>query len=784
MDPLPIFGSEEFMKAIRKPVSALALALAIMAPGALLGFNACSKDTTENVDIGVGSILIMKRAHTTVSQQGVNVNVAGGNGQVIDYERYVPGGSLNMLSPPRPDGKLINLTAAFPDADFNGVDVSFDAKQAVFSMKKDGNDHYHIYTVQMTPGADGKYEIHQKTAGDQDDINPVYLPGGRIMFATNQMYTEMGTRADEYEHSRVVSQLATITVDGGDADRRLLSQNLSHTVAPFLRHDGKVGYSRWEHLGPVNDVKIFTTNPDGTQMLAVGGQHGKPVNSLVNIREIAPNVMIGIGTTRNRTIHAGTLIQIDARNHNDPVCMDPKADQTGHACLDEEHATYELLTPDVPTGNGPSPAGRYREPNALPDGRLLVSWADGPVNDLNESSVTPPNFGIYVFDPVTKKNQLIYNDRNMWSLGAIAVVARKEPPVIGDLQKTPDSTQPTRIGSVDVSNTSLKESVNGAQFKDAALGDALKGAVKVRIIEGFSSEAAKGVTMFGLTMHEGGAILGEATVYNDKSWLADIPPYIPVHLQPIDKFGLAIRNQGTWIQGMPGEDRRCVGCHESRIGQGVPNMGQNPTVAEQKGAEKLLIPVSDRVEYPWNKNDSPNKAFIQGILNAKCVQCHNATTNGNGPQTFYTITVTNAAAGTTASYQIPRFDMSDRPITVTYDRKVQTLNASYVSIFYPAALEMVMGQMTIQGTVPPKWGIPADARGSEMIHYMNVKASDGTTAWPVTDKPMHPENVGVTLTDEERQALIRSFDMGGQYYARQNTGFAPYAGVDPVAPKK
>jgi hypothetical protein len=212
-------------------------------------------------------------------------------------------------------------------------------------------------------------------------------------------------------------------------------------------------------------------------------------------------------------------------------------------------------------------------------------------------------------------------------------------------------------------------------------------------------------------------------------------------------------------------------------------MGQNPTVAEQKGPEKFMIPVSDRVEYPWNKNDTSGKAFIQGILNAKCVQCHNQSTNGNKAQEFYTITVNSVTSGT-ATYQIPRFDMSDRPITVTYDNKVQTLNASYVSIFYPAALEMVMGQMTIQGTVPPKWGVPADARGSEMIHYMNVKASDGTTAWPVTDKPMHPENVGVTLTDEERQALIRSFDMGGQYYARQNTSFAPYAGVDPVAPKK
>ncbi|MBC7017916.1 hypothetical protein G6O44_24660, partial [Salmonella enterica subsp. enterica serovar Enteritidis] len=71
----------------------------------------------------------------------------------------------------------------------------------------------------------------------------------------------------------------------------------------------------------------------------------------------------------------------------------------------------------------------------------------------------------------------------------------------------------------------LKDTVKGGKYGEGATLDvALKDAVKVRIIEGFSSEAAKGVTMFGLTMDEGAAILGEAPVYADGSWLADIPP--------------------------------------------------------------------------------------------------------------------------------------------------------------------------------------------------------------------------------------------------------------------
>src|SRR5262249_9756961 len=126
-----------------------------------------------------------------------------------------------------------------------------------------------------------------------------------------------------------------------------------------------------------------------------------------------------------------------------------------------------------------------------------------------------------------------------------------------------------------------------------------KAATKVRIIEGFSSEAAKGVTMFGLTMDDGAAVLGEADINPDGSWLAEVPPFVPMHLQPIDKYGMAIRNQRLGIRGMPGEDRRCIGCHEQRSGIGAPSMGQNPTVAEQRQAQQFLMPIADRRELPW-----------------------------------------------------------------------------------------------------------------------------------------------------------------------------------------
>ncbi len=750
------------------------LVLALAAPSFFV--EGChSQASTSTSDIGVSSMLFIKRVTTTNVNGVVNIDVASGNGQVIDYSRYEPGGSLNILSPPRPDGTVTNLTAAFPTADFNGADVSFDATQAVFSMKTSADDHYHLYTVQLSPGSDGKYELHQLTAGDYDDINPIYIPGGLIGFVTNEMYTNMGTRADEYEHSRVVVQLATVSAQGGDAQRRLFPQSLSHTVAPFLRHDGKISYSRWEHLGGTNDVKLFAANPDGTQMIAVAGQHGKPSNSLFSIKETqTPNVMIGIATDRERTIHAGALVQIDARNHADSVCVTgTAAQQQGHACLDEEHAQFTVLTPGVPLGSDPSPVGRYREPSVLPDGTILTSWAPGPVNDLNEQAATPPDFGIYHFDPSTQQNQLIYNDKQYWDLNALAIAPRTEPPVIGSLQAAQDSSQAVTIGSINVTNTSLQETVSGAQFNSTPLNQALaQGAVAVRVIEGFSSESAKGVSMFGLTMDEGAAVLGETKVYPDGSWLAQVPPYIPMHLQPIDKFGMAIRNQRLWIQGAPGEDRRCVGCHESRTGQGVPALGQNPTVAEQTGADNFMEPVMTRVqnEYGWNVK-------VQPILTQLCASCHNSSTT-----TYYQITRTDPVSGKVTTYNIPYLDLSDTPVTAYYDKMVAVYPASYVSIFYPASMMMDMNTV-VTGKVPPMWGVPENARGSALIEKINLRAADGTTAWPTSTHPLHPEDVGVTMTDAQRKVMVLTDDLGGQYWARDNTGFAPVAASqDPVAP--
>jgi mono/diheme cytochrome c family protein len=712
---------------------------------AMVGGPACGGDPDESVLPGVDALVFVKRAF--IGADGEHV-VTGGANQTIDYLRYVPGGGVYVLSPPTPDGELTNLTEAFEGADVNGIDLSFDARQVVFSMRYAGQSHYHIYLANV----DGSGEVRQLTFGDWHDVKPVFVPGDRIAFVTNQPYTEMGTRADEYNHSRVVTQLATISLEAGDADRRLCAQNLSHSADPFLMFDGRIGFSRWEHLGPLNDVKLMVMNPDCTQMVGLAGTGGKPGNSLVQFHEMSPGEYVGIVTSRRGTIQAGALVHLDALAEGG----------VDGIVLDEQNARFDVLTPQVPTGeeSPPSGVGRYRRPFPLDNGQLLVAWADGDVNERNELSNTAPNFGLYLWDPETRSKTLIYDDPNTWDTYAIPVVPRDAPTVHPSLlEPAPDESEPSVLGSVDVSITGLSESVRGADLDGLTLDDALDFATRVRIIEGFSSEIGP-VREFGLTMHEGAAILGEASVYEDGSWEAAVPARLPYHLQPLDRYGMAIRNQMLWIQAMPGEERRCGGCHEDRTGQVLPREGAT-TLAQQAGAQDFVRAIPDRVELPWI--DAASGQTIQDVLDANCVSCHDGGASDPYAGRTYQVSVTTEE-GEMLEYDIPYLRLDDEPLQVYYEMEVVSYPASYVTLLYPSAM---MGDSVASGDVPPEWVQPGTARTSRLIEALNINAEDDANAW-AWETPSHPEDVGVDLTREERLMLIQMADLGGQFYSRRN----------------
>ena len=66
------------------------------------------------------------------------------------------------------------------------------------------------------------------------------------------------------------------------------------------------------------------------------------------------------------------------------------------------------------------------------------------------------------------------------------------------------------------------------------------------------------------------------------------------------------------------------------------------------------------------------------------------------------------------------------------------------------------------------WIVPANARGSFLVEVMNVTAEGDASERAWAERPLHPEDVGVDVSREDRRALIQAIDLGGQYYSRWN----------------
>ena len=136
--------------------------------------------------------------------------------------------------------------------------------------------------------------LRQLTDSDYDDIDPIYLPDGHIMFTTTRGNTYV--RCGPYIYSYVLARC--------DADGRnvyLISMNSEPDFVPALLNDGRVVYSRWEYSDKdQNRVQsLWTTLQDGTQTAVLWGNQSVWPDHLAEPRPMpgSGRVMFTVGGT-------------------------------------------------------------------------------------------------------------------------------------------------------------------------------------------------------------------------------------------------------------------------------------------------------------------------------------------------------------------------------------------------------------------------------------------------------------------------------------------------------
>ncbi|HET6612847.1 MAG TPA: hypothetical protein VFG83_12695 [Kofleriaceae bacterium] len=721
----------------------IAISLLLLVP--VLGCGSDTATPTPDGDDpldGIGAIAFIQRAPREADV-----------GDIFQYQSYIPGARLVSLSPPSADGKLTVLCCdeagpEYANIDISWFDVSFDAREIVFSAKLSEDQRYSLFVLSLDSG-----KVEQlPTDPNRDYVYPIFLPGNKIFFVSNAVVEDGAPQfEDEYER-RETTQVGTISRDGSGLT--LGARNLSHRVYPTLMADGRVLYTQWDHLGEKNSGDLVFSNPDMTTVREAFGKEDTGVtNSYLKAVEVAPGRVVAIGTARDRTLQSGTILDIRLGKQcaDDPGRWD--------CAMSEANASYRILTPQVPLDREPSSetVGRYYDVYPLDASdapKLLVSWADGPVESSTLAAAgLSADFGIFLYDAKSHQRRPLWNDTEYWDVMPRPLVARDAPPVIPPAGKDAMAGDVTLIGAMNVYRSSLQEFAPGSIYG-------------VRVIEGFSAE--EGIPEdFGLSEHEGAAVLGIADVQDDGSWAALVPANTPVHMQPIDKFGMALLSEPVWISGNAGESRFCGGCHEDRAAATVIQPGITDAIAV--GPNDLMSQVArfDRKSTTYTIEDTvgvPWDLALQPIFDAKCAGCHDGTPGPANPS--YTITDPETGASQTITFDL-------RGTEISYgsgDEIMSGYSASHLSLLGPNMSDLQEAGLVIEGD-PPIYVEPGNARESVLIQKINppVLFPAPDTSQRAFDGPVHPADVGgEELTPQEYYLLILMADAGGQFYSREN----------------
>jgi hypothetical protein len=317
----------------------------------------------------------------------------------------VPGGRLLALDGLDPGGKVRQL-APETVGSFWRPDLSFDAKRVVFGYKAHDQKSFHLYEMNFDGGP-----LKQLTDGDYDDIDPLYLPDGRIMFTTTRgnSYVRCGPFIWSYV-------LARCDADGGNI--YLISYNNEPDFVPSLLDDGRVIYSRWEYTDKAlwRVQSMWTVNPDGTNVTVFWGNQSIWPDHTSQPRQIPGSQRVMFCGVGHHDWWSGSVGIIDRRkglNFPDGLTK----------------VTRDMMWPE--SGNGPVDPGEseryhasgkfsgYNSPYPLSEEDFLVSIR-------GEGG----RFRLYLMD-VDGNRDLIYEGvHNV--LHAMPVKPRQRPPVIPD----------------------------------------------------------------------------------------------------------------------------------------------------------------------------------------------------------------------------------------------------------------------------------------------------------------------------------------------------------------
>jgi len=483
------------------------------------------------------------------------------------------GGNLYVMSKLRPDAEPRQLAKELShDGIYRDPDVSWDGKRVLFSYKPPKQSSpYQIFEIGVDGGG-----LRKLTDSNYDDVDPVYLPDGRIMFVSTRPQ-----RVVLCHNAFTVSVLHTMNADGSNI--HCVSVNTSNEFTPSVAGDGNVLYTRWEYVDKNlgNNQALWRARPDGTFAEHIAGAHWGPV-TFWEPRQVPGSQLIVCTLAPHMPIAVGPIALVDPHD----VCRCP--------------AKFTNLTPELPPPHHfswhRSDVGYYCNPYPLSEKYFLVSY------NYNADPREAKGYGLYLLDRWGNRD-LLYRDPDVSCFEAMPAVARSRPPALPVAERQAENTGTFIVLDV-------YQGLKGVE----------RGEVKyLRVI----NEVAKPVSaqcpgyrlQYPVVSQHGNfavkRLLGTVPVEQDGSVHFQAPAGKALYFAALDENYMEIQRMRSFVHLEPGQTITCIGCHENR--RTAP---QNTLVAALGRPASQITPPPGGIRAPDFYLD------VQPVLDRYCVECH------------------------------------------------------------------------------------------------------------------------------------------------------------------
>ena len=497
------------------------------------------------------------------------------------------------------DGGKTATLLDMPQGLIRDLEVSYDGARLLFALRRSREENFHIFEM----NADGTGLKQLTFLPDAADMDPAYLPDGRIVFSSTRDQKYCGC------NQHIQANLFKMNADGTNI--RQLGRNTLYESRPSVLPDGRILYDRWEyvdrHFGP--SFGLWTMQPDGRTPTLFYGNNAWSPGAIFDARALpkaeggfyADRVVCTFGACHDRPW--GAIVILDRRRGLDgvePVLHAWPKDIV--ACLTnrtEYGDGRDLRHPVV--GQIDSFARlpiKYEDPYPLDESHILCSRR---VDQTSERT------GIYLLD--TDGGETLLHTDGPGCFDPQPLMARPLPPVI-----------PDRIDLASRTGTFYVTDV----YKGTGMERVPRGTIKtLRVVEAPPKRFWTGPLWEADTFQRPAMnynctsskrILGDAPVEADGSVYFEMPSERFVFFQTLDADGMMVQAMRSGTSLQPGERAGCTGCHESRYDSPPPQAGALP-LALRRAPSQLK---------PWH---GPERDFnylteVQPVFDAHCVKCH------------------------------------------------------------------------------------------------------------------------------------------------------------------